>query len=733
MKYYIPTSSLNFDNILQSECISPPSFYSRRKSGSKFIEVLEEIRGLDQLVLFRYPVSFTINDPSRYNFPLLIEIEDESQIKEDKLNKLTDGVYSFDSTIYLTPANCRFFFYSMSDYKLATITSKDNKQIKFYQNYIIFPTVSFPLLRDIPKFKFDETLSPLNIDENVFDKIKGSLFFFLLGQVMSVSPQIALQEKLTQEIYDIVSSILSNFSKSEMLRKRLNFLLEDFRKVDETEQDNLKQFYDFFDCDIGDLKHLRGNLISLLKKWDVWDELFYKLSRKWGVNFLPLSSALKSRDDYKKLISEIERRTQTRINKYKSISYKKYSLDLIENNEKGLFIKGHPLLSIAVNYIIDNTLKPEYLSACKDKICFEMIIRIKNYYISQKGVNAWNGGPKLYFNQLYSHIINIGEHFDVHSINDPEISSIAAFLLKGQRIDSYFSYLKMNNFSDYSYPLVLCGALFGYMDTNKDVLSNVLSLDFYETVYKKLFGKNMYKAKWDSPKDYSVQASEVDSIFKENKSNLNHVSFEDIVSTNNWKKELLDYANKNAIKQNRKRLLLSLQLALDENKDNTDYFVFFNLLKKYDGWILKNKKPSMAWKKMQEKFCPYFFCRNSDSNEQNTKERKLINGEYDNKSEPQSAKKNFINDVQVENVINEFSLIPVDLKDKILRNFRDFRRKCQSSECSYNAEYKSNSYFVNNFFNWCLSSENENAILNSIENVININELKNYLLAVYKD
>ena len=33
MKYYIPTSSLNFNNILSTESISPESFYECRKFG----------------------------------------------------------------------------------------------------------------------------------------------------------------------------------------------------------------------------------------------------------------------------------------------------------------------------------------------------------------------------------------------------------------------------------------------------------------------------------------------------------------------------------------------------------------------------------------------------------------------------------------------------------------------------------------------------------------------------
>ena len=84
MKYYIPTSNLNIDNILQSECILPPTHYSQRISGYKSFEQIEELRPFSSIVLFDHPVQFVINDMGRYNFPILIEIEDESLLSNKK-------------------------------------------------------------------------------------------------------------------------------------------------------------------------------------------------------------------------------------------------------------------------------------------------------------------------------------------------------------------------------------------------------------------------------------------------------------------------------------------------------------------------------------------------------------------------------------------------------------------------------------------------------------------------
>ena len=99
MKYYIPTSSLNLDNILQAECISPSPYYPSRDTGYKSIEVIQELRGINRIVLFQYPVRFTIDDINRYNYPLLIEVEDDYQLQGDCLQSESNGIYTYGKTL----------------------------------------------------------------------------------------------------------------------------------------------------------------------------------------------------------------------------------------------------------------------------------------------------------------------------------------------------------------------------------------------------------------------------------------------------------------------------------------------------------------------------------------------------------------------------------------------------------------------------------------------------------
>ena len=155
MKLYIPTSSLNLDNILQAESISPLLFYAQRKTGYDSLELIEEVKQFqNHIVLFDHPVSFSIHDPGRYNFPLLIEIEVNCK-SYGIVNVDENGMYLCGQTLPITPWNSSLLFFRETEYKMTIINTKDNKSIKYYKNYNISPnTTSLSL-----------NLKPLNVSE----------------------------------------------------------------------------------------------------------------------------------------------------------------------------------------------------------------------------------------------------------------------------------------------------------------------------------------------------------------------------------------------------------------------------------------------------------------------------------------------------------------------------------------------------------------------------------------
>lgn len=494
MKCYIPTSSLNLDNILQAECISPAPYYLSRDTGYKSIEVIQELRGFNRIILFQYPVRFTIDDPNRYNYPMLIEVEDDYQLQGTCFQKVSNGIYAYSKTLYLTPTNCRLFFFSEHAYKLTTINTKSNKSIKYYENYQIFPTTTGLLLKEMPIIQIEENGHLPDSIETQIDKKKGLLYAYLLGKKLSLSQELAHQNKLTQDIYDMISGIAANPSMSDVFKTKLNTLLGEYKSVDIIEKENEQKFRSCLNSDLGRFNFLSSYLIDLLKKWDVWDFIYRKLSKKWDCNTLPLVSELNSRDDFKRLGETVERHTEQSIVNYRK-SMPHPSLTSIHNNNQ-IHIEGLPFITIAVNYIINNKITTEQLSAHRADLCLGMINEIKTYYINEFGEDSWNKNVRTYVNNLYSHIQNIGFPFNIHSIENREILAIAAFLLRGQNIDNYLTFLKMSEISDYCCPLMLWGALCGYMEMNKNVLSVVLNTEYYEEIYQCLYKIKMFKAEW---------------------------------------------------------------------------------------------------------------------------------------------------------------------------------------------------------------------------------------------
>ena len=93
MRLYIPTCTLNFNNILSSESISPLGFYARRGFGNKrFYPVFANDKEQVILLYSKYP-RFKVEENDLENYPMVIEIE-----SEDYKEGFFESFKSFDTT-----------------------------------------------------------------------------------------------------------------------------------------------------------------------------------------------------------------------------------------------------------------------------------------------------------------------------------------------------------------------------------------------------------------------------------------------------------------------------------------------------------------------------------------------------------------------------------------------------------------------------------------------------------
>lgn len=490
MKYYIPTSNINLDNILQSECILPPTHYNQRISGYNSFEQIEQLRSFSSIILFDYPVHFTINDIGRYNFPILIEIEDEYQSND--FEKLQEGVYVCNHAIQLTPSNCRVYFFSKQACDLTLINTKSNKSIKFFSKYTILPDTSGLKTKPFPELS-TPNCNPLPCEDKYIDKQKGAMYAYLLGQKLSLSADLASLLKLDQEIYNILTSLIATPSLSTIFGIKLSKLVEDYRKIDSIEKNNQKVFDEELDNALGKrFKFLKGCFIGVLNKLGLWESCLDTLCKKWNCHLLPNVDTLVSSSDYTMFRGEIERRTAINVETHQNNI--KESLQGISVNGYNVVIENMNLVNKAIEYIIGNDLTPEALSAHRMDIYMGIMQSIVPTIKISIGEENWNTSvERSYINSLHAHIEDPGVPFDINSINNKELKAIACFILRGHSFSDLTTLLKLNAIEDYRASLVLWGTLCGYYDINRDSLQLVLSDENYKKVYKKLFGKELGK------------------------------------------------------------------------------------------------------------------------------------------------------------------------------------------------------------------------------------------------
>ena len=491
MKFYIATSNLNLDNILQSECILPPIHYSHRCSGYKTYEQIDVLRSIESIVLFKYPVRFYINDMGRYNFPMLIEFEDDSQTCDFSDKEIQSGVCLCGHRLNITPKNCRIYFFNESAYKLTLVNTQSSKAIKYYNEYKIYPSTSMLKLEDMPTIKSSSN-EISKFEDNILDKQKGLLYAFLLGNKMSVNRNLARQLRITQELYNILTNLISSPSNYNLFSIHLSSLINDYKNVDPIESNYSKLFYTNFDNAIGKrFLFLKGCLVDFLKKIDCWNMVFEALCKKWNCSFLPDISKLRTENDFSFLRNEIERRTR--------VAQSEYSKNIPNENLSNIHISGNHvtysdaiLINVVIKHIIENSVTPEILSAKRMEFYMAVMTEIVSILKDEIGEEKWQESlEKAYVNRLYAFIKDPTFAFNINSIENVELKSIAAFILKGYSFKDCVAYLRLNEIEDYRYILALWGCLSGYMEMSKDALSEILTMDNYELVYKKVFGKEL--------------------------------------------------------------------------------------------------------------------------------------------------------------------------------------------------------------------------------------------------
>ena len=242
MKYYIPTSTSNFNCLLADESISPCGFYQKRAFGYRsFTKVpLNDNEAL--LPLFDSCPVFELPDDIP-GFPLVLEIDsdllDESGLKQGDCE---NGVAFYSKTLHFNPFNVRFVFRNQKEQietANAAQRSIETKLLSWYRN--AFVSIDSLDKKSAPEFDNLEDFADssqegvkqemLNGDARK-NRLKGVLWGYVIGANLSrkEKPYAELRkllERMRNSLSAQVGGANSTGDDSTMgLHSRVNRILE---------------------------------------------------------------------------------------------------------------------------------------------------------------------------------------------------------------------------------------------------------------------------------------------------------------------------------------------------------------------------------------------------------------------------------------------------------------------------------------------------------------------------
>ena len=227
MKYYIPTSSLNFNNILSTESLSPKAFYDKRGFGYSRWFTVEENCIEHITLLYGTPHMFERPMSDIEDHPMLIEIE-----TDETFPQLAEDIFYTDRTIYFNPWQTKFIFFNEKDRTTAmslSDSSLETKLVRLYKRRIYVQQFegTYTIVQ-VPSSLPVGDMNKYVEDDYIINKMKGLLYGYYIGANFSSTKEYVQKLDSLREIQNIFLSVLSSYDRvpSNIQRNRLNQLFD---------------------------------------------------------------------------------------------------------------------------------------------------------------------------------------------------------------------------------------------------------------------------------------------------------------------------------------------------------------------------------------------------------------------------------------------------------------------------------------------------------------------------
>lgn len=507
-KLYIPTTTLNFNNIMASESISPAGFYSTRGFGYKRFDKVEP-NNLDRRITLydKYP-NFDINDMELENYPLVIEIAPQ-YVAEDLIREYKDGVFYTEETIYLNPFSTKIYFRN-EDERRRTLSkveqSLNTKMISIYQNCIYVKTSyisSFEWKKNDLTDSIDDSANHISKDRKI-NKLKGFMYAYLLGANRSLSHEVVMLKKYAKELRNTISAIITNpdgygnYKQKEeldVLYQKINDAFFYADGVEKIVQNRLKQKAEEYNC---------PNFTDILKKENLYNTWFQQQNLTPSYRIKTFNLLFSQKNYTKKKGGEYNNNELEENQKYFDAYFAELDntigkhIKSINTNISDLPVLRHCNMVERIpsdktgfqaklfnEYAGEHWNSEEFLASRFD------FATVGGKLFKEELQDNWENSPsKAYINDLRK---NLASHtpFVLNSIHNLTLQSFAVFSQKGEEdIDKLEDYLMSNAIGDFRIAFALWGTVFGFANMPKTLTNDLFlsdDLNYISDVYKYIF------------------------------------------------------------------------------------------------------------------------------------------------------------------------------------------------------------------------------------------------------
>ncbi|MGE0077648.1 MAG: hypothetical protein AB7S48_07300 [Bacteroidales bacterium] len=480
MKLYIPTSSLNFNNIMSCESISPHGFYLQRNFGYKTFEKVDLNSFNNSLLLFEAFPEFKISNSELVNYPMVIEVDIDVEL--DGLKRIQNEIWQTDRTIYLNPFNSKIYFLT-PDNKRTIISrsesSAETKLVKLYWNSIfVFQSESREYnldgIYDIQNLNYEEIEK-----DNQINKIKGFAYAYLIAANNAKSKESVQLANVINKTINLSSAIVNSVSGkgTQQQTDELKYLLQ---KITSYQYKDVKEY-------------LRAILPDQYN--NVWNEIYNNFGMRIPnrYNFESYLETFTDRAKYEISLQELKNWSNKMIEN-SNISKPKFewnSIALVGNRltqYEDSFITKLETREMYQNLINDifvsSDITESSFSTERSRLADEITRKIKSYV----GEEEWKThDANKYLNSLRRNIAG-QEAFNIQW-NTGLISAIASFLLKGDDFEKLTDFLILSEIEDGRLAFGFYGSICGFANLSRVFTAGLFEsdIDYLSKIYKTLF------------------------------------------------------------------------------------------------------------------------------------------------------------------------------------------------------------------------------------------------------